>query len=395
MREFKIIAALADLHIGVKHVSAKSLKEQLKNHFFKPLEDMKYLDGIFLLGDLLHTVISLNTEHSELFHWFIDRVYRIAKKRGAVVIVIRGTLAHDSGQLDNIKHYMKNDDGVDFRIYDTVEEITLWDDYKVLVIPDVKVKQLREVGKYLDEPKKYDMILGHGMITQMEFVSQESESMPTKTYVFDADELITASKGPILFGHIHQYQSIRRHFYYVGPFTVLERGTTNAGFAIIGIYDKDRTKFKVEHYLNPDSAEYYELVVTRSILRDIPIDEIVEAIDEVANKAKSNDLITLRIVLDDNRESADKVMILENRYRKDRRFSIVKKIKSKQERDREKEQEKRREKVAYLMDENMELPSILYTYYINEVKPTIPDRTSLEANITLEDFERALKASDK
>lgn len=147
--------------------------------------------------------------------------------------------------------------------------------------------------------------------------------------------------------------------------------------------------------MNPDSAEYHELVVTRSILRDIPIDEIVEAIDEVANGAKSNDLITLRIVLDDNRESADKVMILENRYRKDRRFSIIKKVKSKQEQDREKEQEKRREKVAYLMDENMELPSILYTYYTNEVKPTIPDRTSLEANITLEDFERALKASDK
>ena len=38
-------------------------------------------------------------------------------------------------------------------------------------------------------------------------------------------------------------------------------------------------------------------------------------------------------MLDDNRESADKVMILENRYRKDRRFSIIKKVKSKQEQD--------------------------------------------------------------
>lgn len=395
MREFKIIAALADLHIGVKHVSAKTLKEQLKDHFFKPLEDMKYLDGIFLLGDLMHTIVSLNSDYSQLFHWFIDRVYKIAKKRGATVIIIRGTISHDNDQLDNIRHYIKNDDGVDFRIYDTVEEITLWDDYKVLVIPDVKVKQLKDVGKYLKEPNKYDMILGHGTISQMQYVIQESENMPTKTYIFDADELIQASKGPVLFGHIHQYQSIQRHFYYVGPFTMLERGTTDAGFAVVGIYDKDRSKFKVEHYLNPDSAEYHELVVTRSILRDIPIDEIVEAIDEVAKDAKSNDLITLRIVLDDNRESADKVMILENRYRKDRRFSIIKKVKSKQEQDREKEQEKRREKVAYLMDENMELPSILYTYYTNEVKPTIPDRTSLEANITLEDFERALKASDK
>ena len=34
---------------------------------------------------------------------------------------------HDNDQLNNIKSYVKNDDGVDFRVYDTVEEITLWD----------------------------------------------------------------------------------------------------------------------------------------------------------------------------------------------------------------------------------------------------------------------------
>ena len=47
------------------------------------------------------------------------------------------------------------------------------------------------------------------------------------------------------------------------------------------------------------------------------------------------------------------------------------------------------------MDESMELPSILYTYYIDEVKPTLPDRNSLAASLLLEDFERALKESDK
>jgi len=391
MRDFKIIAALADLHIGVKHVSAKSLKKQLKKHFIQVLEDMKYLDGIFLLGDLMHTIVSLNSDYSELFHWFIDKVYKIAKKRGSVVVIVRGTISHDNDQLSNIKHYVNNDDGVDFRIYETVEEITLWDDYKVLVIPDVKVKQLKEVGKYLKEPKKYDMILGHGMISQMEFVTQESENMPTKTYVFDAHELINASKGPVLFGHIHQYQTVDNHFYYVGPFTMLERGNLDAGFAVVGIYDKDRSKFKVEHYINPDSAAYYELVVTKDILSNIPMDEIIGAIDEVAKEAKENDLITLRIIRGDETESADKVMILENRYRKDRRFSIIKKIKNKKEDEREEEQKKRKDKYNYLMDENLSLPSILYIYYTNEVRPTIPDKTSVAAMLTEEDFERALQ----
>ena len=49
------------------------------------------------------------------------------------------------------------------------------------------MKQLKDVGKYLKEPNKYDMILGHGTISQMQYVIQESENMPTKTYVFDAD----------------------------------------------------------------------------------------------------------------------------------------------------------------------------------------------------------------
>lgn len=390
MRDFKIIAAMADLHIGVRHVSAKTLKVQLKKHFFDVLRNMKYLDGIFLLGDLLHTVITLDSDYSELFHWFIDKVYKIAKKKGATVVIVRGTQAHDATQLDNIKYLQRNEDGVDFRIYDTVEEITLWNDYKVLVLPDVKVKQLKDVGKYFKNSDKYDLILGHGLITQMQFFAQESENMPTKTYVFDADELNSACKGPVLFGHIHQYQSIGNQFYYVGPFTMLERGNIDAGFVVMGIYDNDRTKYKVEHYINPDSAAYHEIDVTAKILRDIPIDEIVEAIDSIATDAKENDLITLRITRGDETEAAEKVMILENRYRKDKRFSIIKKVKNKREEEHDKLQADRKKRYEYLMDENMELPSILYTYYLSDVIPTLPDKKSVAACLTEDDFRKAL-----
>lgn len=388
MRNFKIIAALADLHIGTKHVSAESLRQQLKKHFFKVLDDMAYLDGIFILGDVMHTIVSLNSDYSELFYWFIDKIYKVARKRNAVVVIIKGTISHDNDQLNNIKSYVKNIDGVDFRVYDTVEEITLWDNYKVLVLPDVKVKQLKDVGKYLEEPGRYDMILGHGVVDQMQYVVQESENMPTKTYVYDVDKLMAASKGPVLFGHIHQYQSVDNKFYYVGPFTMLERGWSDAGFAIIGISDADRTRFKVEHYLNPDSAEYYEIRVTKKILDEVPIDEIIDAIDSIASDAKENDLIMLRITRGDESEASDKVLMLENRYRKDRRFSIVKKIKNRHEAEREKVQQDRREKYAYLLDKSIELPEIAYTYYISDYRPTIPDQSSVAASLTEDDFVR-------
>ncbi|MCM1230245.1 MAG: hypothetical protein NC489_08930 [Ruminococcus flavefaciens] len=390
-RGYKIIAAIADVHIANKVVTASELKRQLKEHFFKPLEKLSVLDGILILGDITHTSISLNSDYSELFYWFINRVYKMARKKGALVCIIKGTPSHDLDHLSNLKVYVDNDDGVDFRIYDTVEEITLWDDYKVLVLPDVKVKQLGDIDQYLDEYHKYDMILGHGQIEQMQYVQQESENAPTKTYNYDVYKLMRASKGPVLFGHIHQYQYLNQKFYYVGPFTMLERGWQDAGFAIIGINDRDRTQFKVEHYINPDSADFYDIKVTKRILDEIPIDDIIDAIDDILSDTKKNDLITIRINRGSDMEASDKVMMIENRYRNDKRISIVKKVKSVQEAEREEEHEALMQKYSYLMDQSLELPVLAYQYYITDFKPMIPDQRSTAASLTEDDFRYAFE----
>ena len=394
MRDYKIIAAMGDLHIANRVVSAKDLRHQLKKHFFDVLDKLPVLDGILILGDITHTSIALSSDYSELFYWFINRVYRMAKKKGALVCIIKGTASHDLDHLDNIKTLVDNDDGVDFRVYDTIEEITLWDNYRVLVLPDVKVKQLSDMDKYFDEYHKYDLILGHGMIEQMQYVQQESENIPTKTYYYDVRDLMWACKGPILFGHIHQYQHVQEKFYYVGPFTMLERGWYDAGFAIVGIYNKNRTKYKVEHYINPDSASFYDIRITRKILDTIPIDDIIDAIDKILKDAKSNDLITLRINRGSETESADKVMLLENRYRPDKRVSIVKKIKSTQETEREIEHSRQMEKYAYLMDQSLELPVLAYQYYISDFKPMLPDQRSQAALLTEQDFIEAFKVGE-
>ena len=389
-RNFKIFAALADLHIGLNRITPGSMKKQLQEHCIKVLNELPYLDGIFILGDMLHTVVSLNSEYSQLYLWFVDQIYKIAKKKGSTVIIIKGTPAHDNDQLSNIRSYTHNDDGVDFRIYETIEEITIWDNYKILVLPDVKVKKDSEYTKHLTKDKKFDMILGHGLIDSMKFFTQESETMPTKSYTFETKDLIATSKGPVLFGHIHQYQHVKHHFYYVGPFTLLERGGTDAGYVIGGIYDEDRTKFKIEHYLNTDAADYYDFHISRNLLATYPIDEIFEALDDLIKDCKENDLITLRITRSDTLEDADKVYMLENRYRKDKRISIVKKVKTKKEEEHEKENKERKEKYSYVMDTNLSMAEILFKYYETEVLPTIPDKFSPAAKITENDFRRIL-----
>lgn len=392
MRNFKIFAAIADIHIGIRHISAGTFRKQLKKHFINTLMDMKCLDGIFILGDILHTVVSLNSDYAETYLWFIDQVYKVAKKRGATVIIIKGTPSHDNDQLQNIKSYTHNDDGVDFRVYETVEEITLWDDYNVLVLPDVRVRELRDIGKYLTSDKKYDMILGHGLISAMKYVTQESENMPTKVYEYDADTLIDSCKGPVLFGHIHQFQTVRNHFYYVGPFTLLERGGVNAGFVIGGILDENRTQFKIEQFLNPDSASYIDLDVNRKVLAQFPVDEIFDAIDDLIKDTKPNDLITLRITRGEDFEASDKVYLLESRYRKDRRISIVKKVKSVKEEESDKRNEERKQKFSYVMDDNTPLYSIIYKYYQDEYEPTLPDTFKPAVPITEDTFRKILEA---
>lgn len=387
MRDFKIFAAMADLHIGVKHIEAKELKKQLKKHFITPLKGMKYLDGIFICGDIMHTIVSLNSDYSELFHWFIDQIYKIAKSKGSTVIILKGTISHDNDQLSNLKSYINNDDGVDFRIYETIEETIIWDDYKVLILPDVRVKQLKEIDKYLDKGD-YDLILGHGLIDRMEFFVQNMENMPTKTYVYNLDKLIDASNGPIIFGHIHQFQHFRHKFYYTGPFTLLERGGIDGGYLVGGIYDKDHHKFHIEHYVNPDSAEYYDIRVTKDILNSFSIDDIIENIDAIVADAKENDLFTLRIVRGDEADSSDKVMMLESRYRKDRRFTIVKKIKTKREEERDREIKEKKERYNYIMDENLTVGEILYRYYTNDVAPTLD--TNKRVIVTKEEFDKIL-----
>ena len=105
---------------------------------------------------------------------------------------------------------------------------------------------------------------------------------------------------------------------------------------------------------------------------------------------KENDLITLRITRSDTLEDADKVYMLESRYRKDKRISIVKKVKSKKEEEHEKENQERKEKYSYVMDTNLSMAEILFKYYETEVIPTLPDKFSPAAKITEADFRRIL-----
>ena len=365
MRDFKIFAMIADIHIGKKRVSPEALKKQLKEFHIKPLKKMKYVDGIFVLGDVLDCILSLNSEYSEVFHWLIDQWYSIARKRDCPCIIIKGTKSHDNDQLNNVKHYQYNDDGVDFRIYENIEVIELYKKYKILILPDIKVRQNSDIEKYFNQT--YDMILGHGTISTMQFFIQESENMPTKTYVYDLKTLMNICRGPIVFGHIHPFTNYKNKFYYAGSFDKLERGSEgDNGFLICGISDHDTSKYRIEQYVNESAASYIDIQLDKDTIKDNSIDDLLEYIAICIAEAKPNDLIHITISRDDDNDSIDKVMMIDNAYRHDKRVGIKKKIKTKSREEEEIKMAGMRDKYAYLVDENLAVSEIVYRYYMDE-----------------------------
>ena len=107
--------------------------------------------------------------------------------------------------------------------------------------------------------------------------------------------------------------------------------------------------------------------------------------------SKENDLITIRITRGDKTEAIDKVLLIENHFRKDKRISIVKRIKTKSEEESEKKNKERKEKYNYILDQNLSLSEIMYNYYQTEILPGIEDKTLPTAKISLADFKRILK----
>lgn len=365
----KIISILADLHIGNKRCPADVFKAQLEKHYFAKMELAYRLDAIFVLGDLMHTIVSLNSDYSELFHWFISRLYKLARKTGCSVLILKGTPSHDNDQLNTIKHYQNNADDVDFRVFDhiTVTELFGW---RILVLPDVRVKKDSDIEDYLNDGK-YDIILGHGTIDKMQFVQQESENMPMKSYVYKCKDLCKCSRGPVLFGHIHQYHEYYKKFYYCGSFTLLERGNTDAGYLMCAISTKDPSKYLVDRIINTDSPRYFDIKLDVEDVLENSIEDICEAIDYYIEDASEHDLISLRINRDNSNSTSDKVLMIESRYKPDRRISIIKKIITPDEEEKNNKLAERKDKYSYMFDPELSVPEIMFRYYEEDVRPTL------------------------
>lgn len=251
---------IADVHGGA--FKAEDLMYELDESLIKYLKSLKILDFVVIAGDLFDNKLSLNSSHTKYLFVFLKKLMEICLKHNAKLRIIKGTEFHDNKQLDILK-FLGNTN-CDIKIFETVAEEELFEDFNVLYVPEEYITDKDEYYKeYFSESDKYDMIFGHGLLAEVAFVAkmQESEVTMSKAPIFKSDTLLDICKGPIFFGHVHKSQCIKNRIFYVGSFSRWIFGEEEPkGFFTVG-YTPNTSNYDIEFIENKHAKKYDTMII--------------------------------------------------------------------------------------------------------------------------------------
>ena len=273
---------ISDIHIGKK--DDMKLKDELEI-FFDYLKDTENIDMITISGDLFDRVLTANEYGTTLALEFIQRLIDLYVPE-IDIRIIKGTRSHDFNQLDILKVF-KEKAGSHFKIIEK-NEVEVFNGYKILYLPEEYPTDYDDFYKENllgVEDKVYDFIIGHGMIDFIAFTGYEddSENRVHGTPTHKADDLIRVTKGPIIFGHIHEKQEYKDKIYYTGSYSRYSFDTpSEKGFMVFDIDDDDPSKFKMTFIENTKAPTYTVLDIDKLNLEGV--DDHVKYIKELSDK---------------------------------------------------------------------------------------------------------------
>lgn len=348
-RDFKVISAIADVHIGNKAISWKEYKYQLKKGVIEKLEKMTFLDMIVICGDTLHCQVSMNNDYASVFFWFIGKLVKIAKKKKSVIRIIKGTRSHDLDQLDTIKFY-EDDPEIDFKIID---------DYMIESIDGCNYAYIAEnyidlpVKEYYEEifnkPKKYfDIIFGHLTIEQTQFTEQNSENLNTQAPIFKLKDFYKVSNLTVC-GHIHSPMNFNDRFFYVGSTLRTCHGEEHdKGWNVITYLPKEKL-YRVDKIVNEYTFNFNTLEVSNRFIEKNDVDHIVEHVENYIEK-NNVDRLSLKITCIDKEETTVKIELLKKYFAKNPNITTQFKVLSEKSYEQETKSKKDKEIKPYLKD---------------------------------------------
>lgn len=262
---------LADVHWGAPPYAR--LKDELT--VFLDEFRQKRWDVLFIAGDLYHRKLSGNSPDMIEALRFMGEVFKLAIEFGTKIRIIHGTLSHDSEQLELVSA-MDQVIGVDLKIINRVDDEEIFPGMHVLYIPEEYMSNMDEYyAKYFN--KKYDIVIGHGLVDKAAFIAsvQESEETQRSAPIFPVKKLHEICHGPIYFGHIHKHMVLDR-FRYVSSYTVWAYGETEPKGFMMGTYDIEKQRFEDFFVENTKRPRYDSVFVKEdSLLFNLPPQEAV------------------------------------------------------------------------------------------------------------------------
>lgn len=286
-----VVTAIADIHFGA--IKAETLYNELKLSFLSFIKD-KRIDMIVICGDYYNSIINLNSKSSHLSLLFMKNLISIAKSEGIKYIrIIEGTLSHDNNQLNNFKVF-ENDTEIDFKIIMNVTEEVLTEGLRILYVPEEYMENPDEYyAKYFAKKKYYDFIFGHGMFKESSFTTNDGETRISRAPIFDSKAFINMCTGPIIFGHIHIKNTIRKHIFYIGSFSRWIYGEEESKGFMVFVYHR-KEKWYVYQFIENKFARLFDTIEILNLNHFTDGNKLVKFISGF-----KKDNLRIKVIIDD------------------------------------------------------------------------------------------------
>lgn len=369
-RGTKIIASIADLHFPVKNIVPQNQFTILDEQFLSKIEQLPKLDIVTVLGDLYDHKVLTTSDAALYASMFIGKLVEICRSKGSTLLVIQGTLQHDSNQLKLYYHYM-HDDSIDVRIITQIQ-FEYVKGMRILCIPELYGIEESIYQHFLFGSGFYDLAIMHGAFEGAIYGNNAGNSR-----LFHIEDFLNC-RGPILSGHVHKPDCFKNHFYYCGsPYCWSFADDHQKGFILLA-YNLDT----YQYYLDWEEIKSfrYETITIDSIINNDP--QVTIAYIDQLKKDRGIDFI--RIVFTDQVQKVQK-MILNNNYRDNQNVSLV--FPSTEEeimiKKQEEEMNQQWSKYKYLTDPKIS-DEEKFCMYVNQLK-------GQEGYITVDELKRILE----
>ena len=366
-----ITVHIADLHFPVIDPVDKQYSI-LEDQFLSKIEQLPRLDLICVNGDLFDHKIMTNSDATLYASMFVSRLVEIAKSKSATLILLHGTMSHDSNQLKIYYHYMNRTD-VDVRIVTNlrIEEVK---GCRVLCIPELYGVDESVYQHYLFGSGFYDFAIMHGTFHGAVYGDNAGNSR-----LFRIEDFMNC-KGPIISGHVHKPGCYDKYFYYCGsPYRWSFADDHDKGF-ILMCYNTYSRKYYLDYeFIISDT---YKTIDIDTLINNNPRDTI-KYINDLKLKHGIN---YIRVKFNNPVSNSDR-MALSSEYRNDKTVTLE--FFSQEREIQRKAEEKIKqdtERVSFLLD-NRYTDEQKFVMWVNYLKQD-------EAYLTVEELTQILSSDD-